>query len=474
MKYFCLILIIVFCSGNAAAQTGRVLSFCKEGKVYLRWKPERSTSLEGCNIYRKSADGDWKLITESPVKRMTDNQEIRRLLGTQAELFLGLLGISLPEKGIDSSSYQRFLASPKAMSNFDLLCQIYPDFPRVMGEMYVDSLPPKGEIQYKISALVNGKEREIALSQAINSSKNEEVPTVQTLEAVPAEETILLKWPHTENSLERGLVNGYNVYRSSQLLGKYERVNSSPIFPVKITKGGTKLHNQEFVDKFVTNDSTYYYEVRAVNAFGFESIPSLMVQSTPRAVMVNSPKNISTEEFGNGMRMRWESSGENTVEVWKSIDRLKNYHRVFPVSEFQEKADSWLDIDLEEGTPYYYFIRSKSRSGMMSTSSDTVEFRRVNRTPPTSPQGLKISIHDSKPTLTWLKNPEKDLAGYHIRRAIASNPAIQFYLTDSPVVQSNYTDSSSITQGQSYIYSLYAVDTAGNLSAPVTVELMTK
>jgi len=54
-------------------------------------------------------------------------------------------------------------------------------------------------------------------------------------------------------------VVGYNVYRSAQPGGEYERINPAP------------LPQPRYVDTDVEPGKTYFYRVTAVNAVGIES-----------------------------------------------------------------------------------------------------------------------------------------------------------------------------------------------------------
>ena len=65
-------------------------------------------------------------------------------------------------------------------------------------------------------------------------------------------------------------MNGYNVYRSTTSGGTYTRLN------------GTLLSNSNYTDNSVTNGTTYYYVVTAVDTSSNESDNSGEVSAKPQ------------------------------------------------------------------------------------------------------------------------------------------------------------------------------------------------
>ena len=459
---------------NMQAHTSPIVSFVRNGKVYLRWKPERSTALEGCNVYRKTADENWIKCTLQPIERITNSDEIHQMLGTQSKVFFQLMGVQFPQKGIDDSAYSTFLQSKKQVSNFDLMCQIYPDFPRVMGEMYVDTSALKGVSIYKITAIEYGVEQEIAVSRPLNSSVNDTIPEILTLEAIPKNERVLLRWKRNDNALDAGIVNGYNIYRSVSLLGNYERVNSSPIFPVRMRVAGKNpTAEQQFVDKLVQNGTEYFYVVRSVNAFGFESESSITARTIPFATNTEVAFDISAEQFGNGVMINFlagDSANFADVELWKSTNQASGYKKVFPQSEFQLQR-IFYDMDIREGEHYFYYAIGKWKNGEVR-QSDTLLFIRPDKSPPDIPQGLSAKNKGAITVLTWKKNNESDIEGYEIRRSVAlDTEKMQFALTDK-LLQTNTFNDSTKNSERGYRYYVYAVDKAGNYSKPAEIEVL--
>ena len=96
------------------------------------------------------------------------------------------------------------------------------------------------------------------------------------------------------------------------------------------------------------------------------------------------------------------------------------------------------------------------RSAM--SSSATVEMR--DTFPPHKPSGLEAVAGDGVIDLSWEPNTEADLAGYIVQR---QEDALARLLNTSPVPQSSFQDK-TVVPGHTYLYSVVAVDKAGNRS----------
>jgi hypothetical protein len=92
------------------------------------------------------------------------------------------------------------------------------------------------------------------------------------LSSTSAISTIFLDW---NNNTEPDLA-GYNVYRSTTSGSGYVLLN------------GSLLSSSDYADANVTNDTTYYYVVTAVDAAGFESVYSSELAAAPSTPAVGT------------------------------------------------------------------------------------------------------------------------------------------------------------------------------------------
>src|SRR5581483_7719485 len=87
----------------------------------------------------------------------------------------------------------------------------------------------------------------------------------------------------------------------------------------------------------------------------------------------------------------------------------------------------------------------------------------VDTFPPPAPTGLSTLPTEGRVQLLWTPVGATDLAGYLVFRSDDGGPAQQ--LTPEPITDPSYTDSAAKT-GTRSVYTVVAVDKAGNRSAP--------
>ncbi len=82
---------------------------------------------------------------------------------------------------------------------------------------------------------------------------------------------------------------------------------------------------------------------------------------------------------------------------------------------------------------------------------------------PAAPRSLAVIAGSGVINLIWDANSERDLAGYIVLRAEAPGDTLQ-PITQEPVAAATYRDA-TVKPGVRYVYSVVAVDRAGNRSA---------
>jgi hypothetical protein len=111
-----------------------------------------------------------------------------------------------------------------------------------------------------------------SINESNDSSEVSAAPTDTTPPSVPTgltaaagNQTVSLNW----NNNGESDINGYNVYRSTTSGGGYVRIN------------GSLLSSSDYIDNTVTNETTYYYVVTAVDTSSNESNYSGEGSATP-------------------------------------------------------------------------------------------------------------------------------------------------------------------------------------------------
>ena len=124
-------------------------------------------------------------------------------------------------------------------------------------------------------------------------SKSDSKPPVSpsNLSTLTGNNIIVLDWDdNTESDFD-----GYNIYRSTKLNGKYEKINTDFI---KLSK---------YIDKTVKNETHYYYQVKAVDLFNKQSQGSTKTLAIPLPIKKEGTyldPNLSIEERVNDLLSR--------------------------------------------------------------------------------------------------------------------------------------------------------------------------
>jgi Tol biopolymer transport system component/flagellar hook assembly protein FlgD len=134
---------------------------------------------------------------------------------------------------------------------------------------YVDAGLPNGTYTYRITALDRIGNESAPSNEASATVYNEppQPPINLTIISLPEGGSLLATWQYFGNAV------GYNLYRSIVSGGPYTRVNNVPI------------QQTTYIDKGLTNGTTYYYVVVAVDVYGNESVYSNEAMGIPADTM---------------------------------------------------------------------------------------------------------------------------------------------------------------------------------------------
>ena len=129
-------------------------------------------------------------------------------------------------------------------------------------------------------------------------------------------------------------------------------------------------------------------------------------------------------------------------------------------------APPFVDPRIAWGAERCYTVRTVHSIGPLSVESEPAPPACETLTdtfPPAPPKGLVAVASEGAINLIWDASTEKDVAGYLVLRAPASTR--QFSpVTEEPVHDTTFTD--KVQPGVPFVYTILAVDTNGNRSAP--------
>jgi len=181
------------------------------------------------------------------------------------------------------------------------------------------------------------------------------------LAATAGNQQVSLTWSASSGA------TSYNVKRGTASGGPYTTI-SSP---------GTT----SYADSSVTNGTTYYYVVSAVNSGG-ESGNSSQVSATPTVAPPAAPTGLSATAGDKQVALTWNAStGAVTYNVKRSTTHGGPYSTVNSPT-----GTSYTDVGLTDGTTYYYVVTAVNAGGESGPSSE------VSATPAASSASVHVTL----------------------------------------------------------------------------------
>ncbi|MCA0144387.1 fibronectin type III domain-containing protein [Blastococcus sp. LR1] len=194
----------------------------------------------------------------------------------------------------------------------------------------------------------------------------------------------------------------------------------------------------------------------SVLGFPYEgTTPSAPVTGTPRDAVPAAPPTGVTADRGDGrVVLTWTP---NTADYDADAYRVMRNSAVASAVLPGRDTATWTDSAVVNDTTYSYAVQTRDTSGNWSASSSpAVSATPTDLTPPAAPTGLIGGRGDARAGLSWNASPEPDLAGYRLLRDGVEVAA----LTGTEHIDLG------LANDRTYVYTLVAVDTHGNRSAP--------
>jgi beta-galactosidase len=261
------------------------------------------------------------------------------------------------------------------------------------------------------------------------------VPAAPTnVVAVGANKQVTVSW-----DIDPGATT-YNLWRSTTIGGPYNT-------PIAGNIGGVNLG---YVDSNVTNLTTYYYVVTAVNANG-TGANSIEVSATPQIQPIPATPTGLTATPGDGqVLLSWTgSSGATNYNIKRSTTSGGSYTTVTNTA-----ATSVVNTGLTDGTTYYFEVSA------LNTSGESANSGWVSAKPTAIVTNLNATIVNSQVYLQW--NAYPGVSGYNVKRSLVGGGPYTTIAT--AITSANFTDI-NVTSCQTYYY-VVAVTNAGSEGLP--------
>jgi fibronectin type 3 domain-containing protein len=219
---------------------------------------------------------------------------------------------------------------------------------------YTDSSLTNGTTYYYVvSALDSAGQSANSVQASATPVAPIAIPAIPSgLAAIPGNALVALRWTASSGA------TGYNVKRATTGGGPYKQVTAS-----------TSVSD---TDTSLTNGTTYYYVVSAVNSAG-ESANSAQVSSTPTAIVATpaAPTALAATPGNAQVALSWAaSSGATSYHVRRATTSGGSYTQVGAPT-----STSYTDTSLTNGITYYYVVSALNSTGESANSAQ------VNATP---------------------------------------------------------------------------------------------
>jgi hypothetical protein len=171
------------------------------------------------------------------------------------------------------------------------------------------------------------------------------------LAATAGNQQVSLTWTSSANA------TSYNIYRSLTSGGE----GATP-YKIGVTTNA-------FTDTGLTNGTTYYYQVTAVNSGG-ESPKSSEVSAKPTAPVSvpAAPTNLTATPSDKQIALAWSAStGATTYNLYRSLTTGGEGTTPYKTGI---TATSYADTGLTDGTTYYYQVTAVNSAGESQKSSE--------------------------------------------------------------------------------------------------------
>lgn len=247
------------------------------------------------------------------------------------------------------------------------------------------------------------------------------------LTATAGNQQVMLSWSASSGA------TSYNLQRSTTNNGPYTKV-ASPV-------------TTSYTDVGLTNGTTYYYVVAAVNSAG-QSGNSSQVSATPKLIPPPVPTGLIATAGNQQVVLQWNpTSGAASYDVQRSTTSGGPYSTISSPT-----ATSYTDTGLTNGTTYYYVVAAVDAAG---PSGNSTQVSATPALPPPPPTNLTATAGNAQVSLSWTAT--SGAASYNVKRGTVSGGP---YNTIASPTTTSYIDT-GVTNGTAYFYVVTAVSGAG-------------
>jgi fibronectin type 3 domain-containing protein len=304
----------------------------------------------------------------------------------------------------------------------------------IAGTTYSDNGLNNGTKYYYKVAAINGGGIS-ALSAEASATPEPTAPAAPAgLAATAGSGSVTLNWTASSGA------TSYNVYRGTAAGSE------------STTAIATGIANASYADNGLSNGTTYYYKVAAVNGGGTSPL-SAEVSATPQPSAPAAPTGLTATAGSGSVTLNWTaSSGATSYNVYRGTSAAGESTTAIVTGI---TSVSYSDTGLTNGTKYYYKVAAVNAGGTSPLSAE------ASATPepsaPAAPTGLTATAGSGSVTLNWTAS--SGATSYNVYRGTTAGGESTSAIVTG-ITSASYSDT-GLTNGTKYYYKVAAVNAGG-------------
>jgi fibronectin type 3 domain-containing protein len=296
-------------------------------------------------------------------------------------------------------------------------------------------------IYYAVTARNSAGESD--LSSAVGATPVPPVPipaAPQAVSVTPGDQVVTLTWSPVVNAF-------YNVHAST----------TKGFVPSAATKlNAAVLASTSYTHSGLTNGTTYYYVVTAVNSVGDEGVASSEVFATPMPATFGAPTNLGATSGDKQNQLSWSPVSNATYNIYSSKTAGVVPSLTTKINAAVNTSTSYTHTGLTNGDTYYYVVTAV----VLGVESAPSAEKSARPLPPAPPAPATVSAVAAKDALAiavqWFDVTYPSAVGYNLYRGL--QPGVATYLNDPTKVTkfanvtAPFLDTTNLTTATYYYY----------------------
>ncbi len=381
----------------------------------------------------------------------------------------------------EATSYNLYLASEVGVKKDNYQSKANGQKVEQVTSPHTQSGLTNDTIYYFIITAVNPKgESDESIEVSATPKVADNLPSAPSnVKATAKDGAVEITWDTNLNATAE--VTAYNLYWASEAGITKDNYQSKA--------NGQKVTSvtSPYTQSGLTNDTTYYFIVTAVNSAG-ESVESNEVSATPKAAEnpPSVPSNVKATAKDSSVEITWDASTQTTsYNLYLSSEAgitKDNYQSKANGQKIEEVTSPYTQLGLTNDTTYYFIVTAVNPKGESDESIEVSATPKAAVTPPDAPSNVKTTAKDGAVEISWDTNLNTTAEATSYNLYLASEAGItkdnyQSKANGQKVekINSPYTQS-GLTNDTLYYFIITAVNSAGESveSAEVSATPRTK